>query len=349
MNINLEEKLGQMFIIRMHGKTITKELETLIKDYHIGGISLYSRNYDSYEEMQNLINDLKKLNTKYNNTPLFIAVDQEGGRVNRLPKEFKNLPSAKILSEKNKVEEAGNIIGELLNEIGINMNFAPVLDIQRFKDDHAIGDRCFGSNKEDVITNSVKMINSLKNYLVPVVKHFPGHGLVKRDSHLFLSFVKEDIEKTDDIEPFKNAINNNVPAIMMSHIIISKIDKMYPASLSKKVIKDYLVDKLNYKGLIITDDLKMKAVNILYGYKKSTLKAIDAGNNIVLIGADYKIVSECIDYIKFKMNDSIKDNIVNSYNKIIELKKEYKINDEQKKKINIDYYNERINKIREKD
>jgi hypothetical protein len=93
----------------------------------------------------------------------------------------------------------------------------------------------------------------------------------------------------------------------------------------------------------------MKAVNILYGYKKSTLKAIDAGNNIVLIGADYKIVSECINYIKSKMNDSIKENIVNSYNKIIELKKEYKINDEQKKKINIDYYNERINKIREKD
>ena len=349
MNVNMEVKLGQMFIIRMHGKTITKELEILIKDYHIGGISLYSRNYDSYEEMQKLINDLKELNAKYNNTPLFIAVDQEGGRVNRLPNDFKNLPSAKDLGEKNKVEEAGNIIGELLNEIGINMNFAPVLDIQRFKDDHAIGDRCFGSNKEDVITNSVKMINSLKNYLVPVVKHFPGHGLVKRDSHLFLSFVKEDIEKTDDIEPFKNAINNNVPAIMMSHIIISKIDKMYPASLSKKVIKDYLVDKLNYKGLIITDDLKMKAVNILYGYKKSTLKAIDAGNNIVLIGADYKIVSECINYIKSKMNYSIKDNIVNSYNKIIDVKKDYKINDEQKKKINIDYYNERINKIREKD
>ena len=348
MNITLEEKLGQMFIIRMQGKTITEDLISLIKEYHIGGISLYSRNYDSYEEMYNLINNLKKINSKYNKTPLFIAIDQEGGRVNRLPIEFENIPSAKKISKDNKlVEESGRITGELLSELGINMNFAPVLDIQRFKDNHAIGDRCFGDNKEDVIEKGILMMNSLKKNLIPVVKHFPGHGLVNKDTHIFLPGIGKDITKEDDLCPFIEAIKEDAPAIMISHIMIRKMDKMYPASLSKKVITDYLINELRYEGLIITDDLKMKAVNFIYGYKKSAYKAVEAGNNLILIGADYDEVKNSINYIKLKLNDSIEENINISYDKIINTKNKYHIADEKKSVIDIDKYNKRINKIRE--
>lgn len=348
--VSIEEKLGQMFIIRMHDKVITKELETLIKDYHIGGISLYSKNYDSYDEMLSLINELKRLNNKYNNTPLFIALDQEGGRVNRLPKDFKNIVSAKKLGENKKYAlEAGQITGELLYKLGINMNFAPVLDIQRYEDSHAIGDRCFGNTKEKVSENGITMMNSLKKEgIIPVIKHFPGHGLAKRDSHLFLPIVNEKIEKSDDLVPFINAINEKADAIMIGHLMIRKMDKIYPASLSKKVIKEFLIKKLNYNGLVITDDLKMKAVSLLYGYKRSVLKAINAGNNIILIGTDYETVIKCIDNIIKKMNNNIKNDIETSYNKIIDLKNKYNVNDNENEKFDINLYNEKINKLNEK-
>ena len=157
-----KEKIGQMVVIRMHGKKITEDLVSLIRDYHIGGISLYTNNYSSYDEMLSLINSLKELNSRYNKTPLFIAIDQEGGRVNRLPKEFLNLPPAKRISiDKKYIKESGSIIGDILYNLGINMNFAPVLDIQRFPDNHAIGDRCFGDNKEDVTTNGIIMMNEI--------------------------------------------------------------------------------------------------------------------------------------------------------------------------------------------
>ena len=344
-----KEKIGQMVVIRMHGKKITEDLVSLIRDYHIGGISLYTNNYSSYDEMLSLINSLKELNSRYNKTPLFIAIDQEGGRVNRLPKEFLNLPPAKRISiDKKYIKESGSIIGDILYNLGINMNFAPVLDIQRFPDNHAIGDRCFGDNKEDVTTNGIIMMNEIsKRNVIPVVKHFPGHGLVKKDSHFFLPVINKDIKESDDIYPFKEAIINNSSAMMISHIMIRKMDKIYPASLSKKIVTNYLKEELKYDGLIITDDIKMKAVNFLYGYKKSFYKAVEAGNNVILIGSSYGIVKECIDNVLNKMTDEIEKNINNSYKKIINVKKEYDIKDKSNKKMNVDFYNKKIEKIRD--
>ena len=341
------KKIGQMFIIRMHGKTITKELETLIKEYNIGGICLYKNNYNSYKELLTLINKLKQINKKYNDTPLFIAIDQEGGRVNRLPNDFINiLPASKISQNQKYIEESGNITGEILYKLGINMNFAPVLDIKRFPDNHPIGDRCFGTEAKEVSLKGNLMMKTLKcNNIIPVVKHFPGHGLVKRDSHIFLPIVTKNIDNTEDIIPFKDSIKMNVDAIMVSHILITSIDKYNPASLSKKVVKEYLRNKLNYKGLIVTDDLKMKSVNLLYGYKKSSLKAINAGCDIILIGAEYNKVIDCINYINNKLDNETFDNINISYERIINIKNIYMINDEKKEYFPIDNYNNRINKL----
>ena len=348
MNNNMIKKIGQMFIVRMQGKQITEELEQLIRDYIIGGICLYSKNYDTYDEMITLVNKLKQLNKKYNKEALFIAIDQEGGRVNRLPKDIRNIPAAKNISvNKEYIIEAGNIIGEVLSKTGINMNFAPVLDIQRFADNHPIGNRCFGTNANDVSKKGILMMKTLKdNNVISVVKHFPGHGMIKYDSHIFLPVTNKNIDNTEDIIPFKDAIEQNTDAIMISHILLSKIDMFNPASLSKKVIKNYLKEKLNYKGLVITDDLKMKAVNLLYGYKRSSIKAIKASADIILIGSDYNIVTKCINNINNKLNTELETNINDSYNKIIEIKNKYKINDNINNNINnninIDKYNERI-------
>ena len=348
--MDIKKKIGQMFIIRMHTKTITSELETLIKDFNIGGVCLYSKNYTTYEEMLKLVNSLKETNKKYNKTPLFIAIDQEGGRVNRLPKDIKNISPAKKLSKNDKyIIEAGNITGELLFKTGINMNFSPVLDIQRFPDNHAIGDRCYGDNYKDVSHKANLMMKTLQdNKIISVVKHFPGHGLVKNDTHLFLPIVTKDIDNTEDIIPFKEAIKQNTDAIMISHILLSKLDPFNPASLSKKVIKDYLQTKLNYQGLIITDDLKMKSVNLLYGYRKSSLKAISAGSDIVLIGADHNKVINCINYIANRLTDELENNINNSYQKILKTKEKYNIEDKTNNKIDIEKYNKRIINLNKK-
>ena len=349
MGNTFEEKIGQMFIIRLQNKKINDELISLIKDYNIGGISLYSNNYNTYEEMLNIINEIKEINSKYNKTPIFISIDQEGGRVNRLPNEFENTPSAKKLScNKKYIKKAGTLIGKTLKNLGINMNFAPVLDIQRFDDNHAIGDRCFGYDKEIVSENGLIMMNSLKEQnILPVVKHFPGHGLVKRDSHFFLPLTFKNIRKSDDVIPFIDAINNGCDAIMVSHIMVKKMDKIYPASLSKKIITNYLKNELNYKGLIITDDVRMKAVNFLYGYKRSSYKAIEAGNDIVLIGAEYSTIKECFKYIKNKMTDEIKNNIENSYKKIIKIKEKYNITDKINKVIDLKSYNKEVKELKE--
>ena len=347
------EKIGQMFIIRLQGKEINSELIKLIKDYHIGGVSLYSNNYNSYEEMLNTINKLKEINSKYNGVPLFISIDQEGGRVNRLPKEFKNVLSAKKISIKEEyVKKAGDLTSYALNSLGINMNFAPVLDIQRFPDNHAIGNRCYGTDKESVSKNGMIIMNALKEKnIISVVKHFPGHGLTKSDSHFFLPVTYKDIKKVDDIYPFTYVINNGCDAIMTSHIMVKKMDKIYPTSLSKKIIKNYLIDELKYNGLIITDDIKMKAVNLLFGYKKSSYKALEAGNNLILIGANYQTIIRCINYIKTNLNEEVKENIVSSYEKIIKVKEKYNINDKQNKMINLDTFNKEVeelnNKVRE--
>ena len=345
----MKKKIGQMFIIRMNGKEITDELVTLIKDYNIGGISIYSKNYDSYKEMHKLINKIKKINKKYNDTPIFIAIDEEGGRVDRLPDDFNTLPAAKRLRKDIKyVKEDGLLIKEMLEKLGVNLNFAPVFDIQRFGDYHIIGNRALGESSQEVIKNGITMVNIFNDNVIPVVKHFPGQGLFKNDPHILLPSTNVNIDKEEDIEPFKEAIKNKCPAIMISHVLIRKMDLFNPASLSKKVIKDYLKDELKYKGLVITDDLKMKSVNILYGYKKSCLKAINAGNNVLLMGGKYNDVINCINYIEKKMNKSLKKDIELSYDKILDIKKKYHINDEPTNKIDIEYYNNKIQELLDK-
>ena len=150
--LTIQEKIGQMMIVGIDKNYITERTKRLILDYKIGGVILYRKNFNSYEELINIIKELKKLNL-VNKIPLFISIDQEGGRVNRLPKEFINLPPAYKLAKTKDISLIRNsteLTGKILKSSGINMNFSPVLDIKRFEDNHAIGDRSFGTTKESV-------------------------------------------------------------------------------------------------------------------------------------------------------------------------------------------------------
>ena len=194
--LSIEEKIGQMIMIGLDTNYITERIEKMISDYKIGGIILYRKNFSTYEQMLKLINDIKALN-RNNRIPLFIAIDQEGGRVNRMPPEIKNLPSANKLASLNNMDiiiNSAKITGNLLKKSGFNLNFAPVLDIKRFDSNHAIGDRCYGETKEEVSRYGVTVMKELqKQGIIPVVKHFPGHGATKRDSHYLLPIVNSNI------------------------------------------------------------------------------------------------------------------------------------------------------------
>ena len=355
--LSLEEKIGQMIIIGLNTETAVKNLEEIIEKYKVGGVLLYKRNYhENYEEMIELVNKIKILNQK-NKIPIFISIDQEGGRVNRIPKEFKNLPGANKLVKKSVEEDfvkrSGEITGELLYKLGVNMDFAPVLDIKRFSDNHAIGDRAYSEDIEEVSKYGVEYMQALQeNGVISVVKHFPGHGATQTDSHFRLPKIDTDMKtlEKEDMQPFKEAIKHKVDGILIGHLRMPIITEKLPASMSKRFITKYLRKKYRYNGLIITDDVRMKGVRIRYGKNNAVKKAFLACNDMIIFKYDNDI--EVIDkVIKLVKEDKLKMKRVNkSVARILKVKEKYNINDEQIEKDDtfVENINNPIEEIRDK-
>lgn len=354
--LSTQEKIGQMIIIGMDTNYITERVKVMITQYKIGGIILYRKNFNTYQDMLALIRQLKELN-KTNKIPLWIAIDQEGGRVNRMPKEILNLPSANQIATKTnreEVEKSAEIIGKMLKQSGYNLNFAPVLDIKRFEDKHAIGDRCYGDNKEDVIKYGIAVMKKMQEQgILPVIKHFPGHGATNQDSHYFLPVIKKKIEQIEkeDMYPFEKAMKEGADAVLVGHLLIKNITGIYPASLSRKFIVKYLKRKYRYKGLIITDDLKMRAIKFIYGTNLAVKKAFEAGNDIIVFRFNQEEEKRVIEKLISQVEEGkLKESRINrSVKKIIEMKQKYEILDEVEiRGIDINEMNNEIKKIREK-
>lgn len=345
--LSIKEKISQMIMVGLDTNYITDRITRMISEYKIGGIILYRKNFNTYEQMLKLINDIKALN-RNNKIPLFIAIDQEGGRVNRMPPEIKNLPSANKLASLNNIDiiiNSAKITGTLLKKSGFNLNFAPVLDIKRFNNNHPIGDRCYGETKEEVAKYGITVMQELqKQGIISVVKHFPGHGSTNIDSHYLLPIVTSNIEdlQKEDMYPFEQAINKGADAILVGHLLIKKITGTYPASLSRKFITNYLRKKYRFKGLIITDDLKMKAIRLLYGPNLAIEKAFKAGNDIIIFRFNSSVEKKVIDRItNLVKKGKIKESQINrSVRRILKIKEKYNISDEY---VNNDLDIEKIN------
>lgn len=353
-DLSIEEKIGQMTLIGLNTKTSLEKLEEIIVDYKVGGILIYKKNYSDYSEMIELINRIKYLNQK-NKIPIFIAIDQEGGRVNRFPNEFKNIPSANKLAKnsqkKNLVKIAGNITGKTLNKLGINMNFAPVLDIKRFKDNHAIGDRAYSENIEEVSKYGIDYIKRLQeNKVVSVVKHFPGHGATMYDSHFKIPKIRKNLKEleNEDMIPFKNAIENKVDGILVGHLKLHNYITSEPVSMSKQFVAKYLRKKYRYNGLIITDDMRMKAVKYRYGKNRAIKKAFLSCNDIIVFkyDSDINVLKKIVEMAK---KGKIEEKYINrSVLRILKTKEKYDINDNviNKDENVIHEINEEIEEIR---
>lgn len=352
--LSIQEKIGQMIIIGMDTNYITERIKLMITKYKIGGIILYRKNFNTYEDMLTLIRQLKDLN-KGNKIPLWIAIDQEGGRVNRMPKEILNLPAANKIATKGgmeAVEKSAEIIGKLLKQSGYHVNFAPVLDIKRFKDNHAIGDRCYGKKEEEVAKYGIAFMKKLQEEgILSVVKHFPGHGATKKDSHYFLPMIKERVEylEKEDMYPFEQAIKNGAEAILIGHLLIRNVTGIFPASLSKKFIMKYLRKKYRYNGLIITDDLKMRAIRLWYGAEFAVRKAFEVGNDVIVFRFHQEEERKAIETVVKQVKDGkLKEGRINrSVRRIVKMKKKYGLFEETEVKgIDIDKVNEEIRNMR---
>lgn len=319
-------------------------IKKLIKEYHVGGVILYSKNYHNYQEMVRLINQIHTW-AQEENYIVLIGIDEEGYRVNRLPKEFANLKSPFAFRHNlNSITEHASIIAHILAKSTIHVNFAPVLDIKRFPDNHAIGDRCFGASAKEVIQNTLPYIEEFKKKnVVPVIKHFPGHGATKTNSHYLIPVIwrtKRLFE--EDILPFTKAIDKRIDAVMIGHFIIPQFSLLKPTSISAKTVK-YLRNNLHYSNIIMTDDLMMGPLK-LANKAKLIKTAINNGINMVIIKY-YDNLFFDIDKLR-KCQTLNKTNITSSIQLIDNLIIKYHItNDLVSDTLNIDEINRRINKL----
>jgi beta-N-acetylhexosaminidase len=288
---SLDIKIGQMIIFGFYGTSINKKdpVYIAVKEGKVGSILLYRRNISSTnttEKLQQLISSFQAVAP----IPLFVSIDQEGGLVNRfdsLP-DFPSMPSAFFLGRKNDAESTfyySSNIAKTVSTMGINLNYAPVLDVYN-PNCPVIGkrNRSFSANSNTIVKHAEQVILAHNNLKVhTMVKHFPGHGNSLSDSHFGIA----DVTKTwkpEELEPYRQLIKKGlVEAVMTAHIVNGKLDgSKLPATLSKKIITGVLRDSLHFNGPVFSDDMMMQAISSHYGLEESIRLALGAGVDVLM-------------------------------------------------------------------
>ncbi|OZQ77856.1 beta-N-acetylhexosaminidase [Paenibacillus odorifer] len=334
--MSLEEKIGQMLLVGIDGTVLDEQAKKMITEDKIGGIILYKDNIKNLKGMISLINSMKKSNTG-NPAPLFMSVDQEGGKVSRMPKEYATFPSNGTVGASNDAaaaEKMGKLLAREVRSAGFNMNFAPVLDINSNPDNPVIGDRSFGNAAGQVIQLGIAEMKGIESEgVVPVVKHFPGHGDTSVDSHLALPIVNKTAGQLAELEwlPFQAAIKEGTDAVMVAHILFPKLDPDKPASLSRTIIGEQLRDEMGYQGIVITDDLTMGAIMKNYDLAAAAVDTVNAGSDILLVAHGYdnekRVMDSLLQNVK---NGKIQETRIDeSVYRILALKAKYNLSDEQ--------------------
>lgn len=283
------EKLGQMVMIGIQGTKVDDDSLYMLNQYHMGGVILFDRNMDSPEQVKQLTSDLQAQSNE--KVPLFIGIDEEGGDVVRMAEKLTPPPSQKEIGATGDIEQAKTWAiktAKSLKDMGINVNFAPVADV-------GSNDKRSYSTDTNTVIDFVRA--ATKGYqqenIIYSLKHFPGIGKGKVDSHIDSSSIDvvKEVLMTEDILPFKTIIDENDPNdyfILVSHLKYPALDEEYPASLSSKIMTDLLRNELGYKGIIITDDMEMGAVANHNDFRSIGVKAVKAGVDIVLVCHEYE-------------------------------------------------------------
>ena len=297
--------LGQIFTLGYQGIEPSTEFLKVAQKYQIGGVILLSANIETKEQLKNSIELLQKSSE----IPLFIMVDQEGGRINRITNNFPQFPANLFYGESKDergVRIAYSQTAKGLRNLGINMNLVPVVDVLTNPVNPVIGDRSFGSETELVAEFSKIALQSVREQgVLTCAKHFPGIGDISDDPHKTLPLTLNSLDRFQKIDfvPFQAVISCDVDSIMTTHIIAKELDSSQPATLSEKICIQILRDKLGFKGVSITDDMQMKAIQDNYPTEEACLLAFEAGNDLILICENLEEQIKTLEYFEKKLKD----------------------------------------------
>lgn len=288
------DKVGQLLMIGIHGKTLNDDAKFMLNEYRVGGIILFDRNMESKEQVKSLITDINKTGKSAGLTPLFIGIDQEGGAVARMEDQLIKVPPAEEVG-KESVEQAASLAkqsGTELKDLGFNINFAPVADLG------LTYGRSFSTNPDEVVRYASAVGKAYDEAgLWYSYKHFPGIGKTDVDLHADTSIVPVSKETllNEDTKVFVDLIKQSKPntyAIMVSHAMYPQIDPDHPSSLSKVIITDWLRKDMGYNGVVVTDDMDMGALAKHYTFGDMAVQSILAGSDILLVCHEYEHMQE---------------------------------------------------------
>ena len=299
MDLTLREKLGQMLMAGFPGTDVPPEFERLVREFKIGNVVLFSRNMESVPQVRRLCGDLQRLIRECTGRPALIAVDQEGGMVSRMPPDGTAIPGAMAVAATGNPRnafEAGRLTAAELHAMGINVDIAPVMDINGNPDNPVIGVRSYGDRKETVAEYGIAMMKGLRSGgVMPVLKHFPGHGDTSVDSHLDLPTVGKTAAEleTSELVPFRAAIREGAECVMTSHILFPAFEEQkLPATMSRAILTGLLRGKIGFDGIIMTDCLEMNAIREYYGTAEGALAAIRAGADLAVVSHTASLAEE---------------------------------------------------------
>lgn len=293
-NMSDADKVGQLLMIGIHGKTLNDDAKFMLNEYRVGGIILFDRNMESKDQVKSLITDINKTGKSAGLTPLFIGIDQEGGAVARMEDQLIKVPPAEELG-KEPIEQAVSLAkqsGTELKDLGFNINFAPVADLG------LTYGRSFSTNPDDVVRYASAVGKAYEEAgLWYSYKHFPGIGKTDVDLHADTSVVPVSKETllNEDTKVFVDLIKQSKPntyAIMVSHAMYPQIDADHPSSLSKAIITDWLRKDMGYNGVVVTDDMDMGALAKHYTFGDMAVQSILAGSDILLVCHEYEHMQE---------------------------------------------------------
>jgi len=351
--MTLEEKVGQLVIAGFYGTSVDEVTEDLITEAKLGGLIFFGRNVESTSQLVGLLNTFKRIESKI---PPFLSIDEEGGSVSRLPSDIANLPGARTMMKKNVLNltyEEGRAIGYALDDYGFNMNFAPVLDVDNGKSGSVIGSRSFSTDPQVVAELGVLMARGMEEHgVIPVVKHFPGHGDTAVDSHAGTPIVKHAMDRLNTVElyPFAYAIERDIPAIMVGHIILSKVNAKVPSTLSYAVMTGLLRHQLKFDGVIVTDDLGMGAISADHTQAEAAVLSIKAGADIVMISHGRRDPFKAVAALKKAVLDGVipMEMLDQKVRRILRLKLRFKIDQTPHDEVDVGKINEWFTELRKK-
>lgn len=291
-SVAAEALAGRLLMIGFHGVDAPDELLQLAAGDGLGGIILFARNIASAQQVTTLIQSFRAQHPE-SEQRLLVAIDQEGGRVARIREPYVlQLPAMRefaLTHDRDEIENAFYEVARDLKRLGFNVDFAPVLDVDTNPNNPVIGDRAFGRTPEEVIAGAMACaVGLLRGGVLPCGKHFPGHGDTDLDSHFALPHVAHDWDRIETVElaPFAAFARADMPMLMTAHVHFDALDPGVPATLSKKWLHNVLRQQLGFAGVVVSDDLEMKAVSELAPVDELAVSMIDAGCDLLLICSD---------------------------------------------------------------